>query len=173
MGRTAIIIAVSYGILGGVAVVVIGGLVWSSTVGRRLPVDARKLAQREKTWFGIVVVSLVGLLFATIFFTPYGRSDAGGAQVVKVTGQQFAWLFPRTRIRAGRPVAFELTSTDVNHDFAVFNPQHTFLFQIQVIPGKTSVYRYTFEKPGRYTAECWEYCGLGHDQMTSSFTVTR
>jgi len=173
LGRTAIIIAVSYGVLGGLVVLVIGALVWSSTLGRHRDIDLRKLAQRERTWFGIVVVFLVGLLFGTIFFTPYSRSATDGAQVVKVTGEQFAWLFPRTRIRADRPVAFELTSTDVNHDFAVFNPQHTFLFQIQVIPGKTSVYRYTFEKPGRYTVECWEYCGIGHVEMTTPFTVTR
>jgi cytochrome c oxidase subunit 2 len=174
LGRTAIIVAVSYGLLGGLAAVVIGGLVWSSTVGRHRQIDARKLAEREKTWFGIVVVFLVGLLFGTIFFTPYGRGSSGGdPQVVKVTGQQFAWLFPNTPIRAGKPVEFQLTSPDVNHDFAVFNPQHTFLFQVQVMPGKTQLYRYTFRKPGRYTVECWEYCGLGHDAMTTAFTVSR
>jgi heme/copper-type cytochrome/quinol oxidase subunit 2 len=172
LGRTAVIIAVSYGLLGGVVVLVIAALVWSSTTSRHRNIDLRKLAEREKTWFAIVVVFLVGLLFGTIFFTPYGRSATSGAQVVKVTGEQFAWVFPRTRIRAGREVEFELNSPDVNHDFAVFNPQHTFLFQTQVLPGKTSQYVYTFEKPGRYTVECWEYCGLGHDAMTTEFTVT-
>jgi cytochrome c oxidase subunit II len=174
VGRTAIIIAVSYGVLGGLAVLLIGAALVTSTVGRRREIDARKLAEREKTWFGIVVVFLVGLLFGTIFFTPYGRGASGGnPQVVKVTSQQFAWLLPSAPIRAGRPVEFRLTSKDVNHDFAVFNPQHTFLFQVQVMPGKTQLYRYTFTKPGAYTVECWEYCGLGHDAMTTSFTVSR
>jgi len=172
VGGIAVIIAVSYGLLGGLVVLVIGALVWSSTLGRHRDIDLRKLAEREKTWFGIVVVLLVGLLFGTIFFTPYGRSATSSAQVVKVSGEQFAWVFPRTRIRAGREVEFELTSPDVNHDFAVFDPQHTFLFQIQVLPGKTSLYTYTFDKPGRYTVECWEYCGVGHDAMTTAFTVT-
>jgi len=67
VGRNAIIIAVSYGILGGLVVVVLAALVWSSTLGGRRQIDARKLREREKTWFGIVVVLLVGLLFATIF----------------------------------------------------------------------------------------------------------
>ena len=174
MGRTATIIAVSYGLLGGLVVLVIGVIVWSSTIGRHREIDLRKLAEREKTWFGVVVVFLVALLFGTIFFTPYGRGAAGGdPQVVKVTGEQFAWLFPSTRIRAGQPVEFQITSKDVNHDFAVFNPAHTFLFQVQVLPGKTSLYRYTFTKPGRYSVECWEYCGVGHDAMTTAFTVAR
>ncbi len=174
MGRTAIIIAVSYGILGGLAVIVIGALVWASTVGRHHEIDLRKLAEREKTWFGIVVVFLVALLFATIFSTPYGRGAAGGdAQIVSVTGEQFAWLLPSTSIRAGEPVEFELTSKDVSHDFAVFDPHHTLLLQVQVTPGKTQLYRYTFAKPGHYTVECWEYCGLGHDAMTAAFTVAR
>jgi cytochrome c oxidase subunit 2 len=173
IGRTAVIIAVSYGLLGGLAVLVIGAFIWSSTLGRHRDIDLRKLAEREKTWFGIVVVFLVALLFATIFFTPYGQTATPGTQVVKVTGEQFAWLFPkRTRIRAGREVEFEITSPDVNHDFAVFDSQHTLLFQVQVLPGKTSLYDYTFEKPGRYTVECWEYCGLGHDEMATTFLVT-
>ena len=174
MGRNAIIIAVAYGVLGGVIVIILGALVWSSTIGRRREIDTRKLAEREKTWFGIVVVFLVALLFGTIFFTPYGRGASGGnAQVVRVTGQQFAWLFSGAQIKVDREVQFNLTSKDVSHGFAVFDPHHTFLFQVQVTPGKTQLYRYTFHKPGRYTVECFEYCGLGHDAMATSFTVTK
>ena len=174
MGRTAIIIAVSYGILGGLAVVVIGAIVWASTVGRRREIDLQKLRERERTWFGIVVVSLVTLLFATIFFTPYGRGAGGGdPEVVHVTGEQFAWLISGPPIRVGSPVEFRLVSRDVNHGFAVFNPRHTFLFQVQVMPGETQLYRYTFGKPGRYTVECFEFCGLGHAQMTTSFLVSK
>jgi cytochrome c oxidase subunit 2 len=173
VGRTAIIIAVSYGILGGVVVLLIGGLVWSSTLGGRRRIDARKLGERERTWFGIVVVLLVGLLFATIFFTPYGRgSSGGGGQRVDVVAEQFAFLMPGVTVRAGQPVEFHLTAKDVNHGFAVFNSKHEFLFQAQVMPEKTQIYRYTFEKPGRYTVECFEYCGLGHDEMRGTIRVT-
>ncbi len=175
MGRTAIIIAVSYGILGGAVVLILGGLVWSSTVGRRREVDARKLGERERTWFGIVLVLLVALLFATIFFTPYGRGagDAKGDQRVDVTAQQFAFVIARTTVKAGVPVQFRLRATDVNHGFAVFDSHHTFLFQVQVMPGKTQLYRHTFDKPGVYTVECFEYCGVGHDEMRGSFRVTQ
>ena len=73
MGRTATIIAVAYGIVSVVAIVVLA-VVGLST--RRRPLDEaarQRLAEREKTWFVVVVVLLAALLFATIFFTPYGK----------------------------------------------------------------------------------------------------
>jgi cytochrome c oxidase subunit II len=175
VGRIAIIIAASYAVLGGAVVLAIGVAVWGSTVGRRREIDARKLAEREKTWFGIVVVLLVGLLFATIFFTPYGRGADTGShpQTLDVTAQQFAFVIPSKPLRAGKEVELRMTSKDVNHGFAVFDPQHTFLFQVQVMPGKTQLYRYTFRKPGRYTVECFEYCGLGHGAMIGTIRVSK
>ena len=174
LGRNAIIIAVSYGILGGLVVVVLAALVWSSTLGGRRQIDARKLREREKTWFGIVVVLLVGLLFATIFFTPYGRGAArSDSQVLDVTAEQFAFVMPSRPLKAGREVEFRLTAKDVSHGFAVFTSKHEFLWQVQVLPGKTQLYRYTFNKPGIYTVECLEYCGIGHDRMSGTITVTR
>jgi cytochrome c oxidase subunit 2 len=173
LGRTAIIIAVSYGILGGLVVLVIGAVVWSSTVAGRRQIDARKLGEREKTWFAVVVVLLVALLFGTIFFTPYGRGSAGRhGKRVDVTAEQFAFLMPGAKVRVGEPVEFHLTSKDVSHGFAVFTAKRKFLFQVQVLPGTTQLYRYTFHKPGLYTVECFEYCGLGHDAMRGTITVT-
>ena len=173
MGRIATIIAVSYGILGGAVVVLIGVAVWSSTLGRRREIDARKLGERERAWFGIVVVMLIALLFATIFFTPYGRSAGKGAMQFDVRAQQFAFVIPGKAIKAGVPVTFHLTSVDVNHGFAVFNDKNEFLFQAQVEPGKTQDYVYTFKKPGRYRVVCFEYCGVGHDQMAGQLVVQR
>ena len=165
-------IAVSYGILGGLVVLVIGVVVAVSTLGRRAEIDTKRLAEHERTWFGIVAVMLVALLFATIFFTPYGRSSESAAQTVNVRAQQFAFTMDKTTIRAGESVKFHLRSLDVNHGFAVFDSHNTFLFQAQVMPGRTQDYVYTFEKPGQYRIICLEYCGPGHDQMRGSFAVT-
>jgi cytochrome c oxidase subunit 2 len=185
LGRIATLIAISYGILGGALVLVLGVVVWRSTAWRRGEPDVRRLGEREKTWFGIVVVALVVLLFATIFFTPYGRtaetgalsaagrSGAGGGLSFDVRAQQFAFVIPGKAIKAGVPVTFRLTSADVNHGFAVFNERNEFLFQAQVMPGRTQEYVYTFKKPGRYHVVCFEFCGVGHDQMTGEFQVTR
>jgi cytochrome c oxidase subunit 2 len=164
-------VAVAYGLLGGVVVLVLGAVVAVSTIRGR-EIDAERLGHQERTWFAIVVVMLVALLFATIFFTPYGRSARGSSQAVNVRAQQFVFLLDKTTVKVGEPVTFHLTSADVNHGFAVFNSKNGFLFQTQVIPGKKQDYVYTFKKPGTYRIVCFEYCGVGHDQMTGTFGAT-
>ena len=169
MSSTAIVIAVSYL----VATVLVGliALVIGTSARTRGEVDTALLARREKTWFVIVVVLLTTLLFATIFFTPYGRGSEAAAQVVDVNGRQFAWILSKRSVRAGERVQFRLTSADVNHAVAVYTKDWKLLFQVQVVPGKTQKYTYTFDKPGVYRIVCLEYCGSGHHLMETVLTV--
>jgi len=170
VGRTAIIIAVSY-VVATVLVTVIGIAVAASTKSRRPP-DVEKLREREKSWFVVAVVLLTALLFATIFFTPYSRgSGKAGAQVVDVKGVQFAWLVKGRPPRAGEPVEFRLTSGDVNHNLGVYTEGWKLLFQVQVVPGKTQKYVYTFRRPGLYRLVCLEFCGLDHHLMNTQLRV--
>ena len=173
MGRIAIVIAVSYAAVSLLAIAFMT-FVAVSTRGRRREVEPelRRLGEREKTWFAIVVVLLAALLFATIFFTPYGRSAGKGAQVVDVKAVQFAWLVSGKPIKAGTAVEFHITSADVNHGFAVYTAGGKLLFEVQVMPGKTQEYVYTFRKPGTYTILCLEFCGVGHARMQGQLTVT-
>jgi cytochrome c oxidase subunit 2 len=172
LGGTATTIAVAYT---AVSVRAIGFmLVVARSTGGRGPEqapDVHRLRETEKTWFVIVIVLLVGLLVATIFFTPYGRSADSDAQVVEVQALQFAWVLPATPIRANRQVQFKLTSKDVNHSFAVYTAAGKLLFQVQVMPGRTQEYVYTFKKPGTYHVLCLEYCGVDHDRMQSELRV--
>jgi cytochrome c oxidase subunit 2 len=171
LGRTAIVISVSY-IVATVLVALLALAIGAST--RRGPApDVRRLAEREKAWFVVVVILLAALLFATIFFTPYGRGAGRGTRVVNVKAVQFAWLLPRAPLRVGRPVEFRLTSGDVNHNFAVYTQAWKLLFQVQVVPGTTQRYVYTFRRPGRYRVVCLEFCGLDHHLMASQIEVLR
>jgi cytochrome c oxidase subunit 2 len=143
-----------------------------STGGRKRATDTEALAEFEKRWLVIVVVILVALLAATIWFTPYGHSTPANAQIVRVDAQQFFWRISPSRVRVDRPVAFETESKDVNHGFGIFKG-HKFIAQIQVVPGKVSTLDHTFHEPGRYTVLCLEFCGLNHHGMVASFEVTR
>ena len=175
MGRIALLILVSYAF---VALLAIGFMLFIalSTRGKREQDEAglRKLGETEKTWFGIVVVLLAALLFATIAFTPYGRSAGSNAQSVDVKAVQFAWIVGAggSSIKAGTPVEFHLTSADVNHGFGVYTAGGKLLFQVQVMPGETQDYVYTFKKPGTYTILCIEFCGVDHAHMQGQLTVT-
>lgn len=169
MGRTAIIISVSY-VAAAVLVTLIAVAVAVSTRTRGEP-DLEKLREHEKTWFVIAVVLLTALLFGTIFFTPYGKGAGDPrAQQLSIRGVQFAWLV-KGRVRAGRPVQFNLTSGDVNHNLGVYTQSWKLLFQVQVVPGKTQKYVYTFDKPGTYRLACLEFCGLDHHLMHTTIQV--
>jgi cytochrome c oxidase subunit II len=133
--------------------------------------DVARIRHAERSWFVVAVVILIAILAATIAFTPYGRSAGKDAQIVNVHAQQFAWLLPSRPIKAGREVEFRLTSTDVNHSFAVYTMSGELLFQVQVMPGKTQNYVYTFRRPGTYQVLCLEYCGVGHADMHTEFRV--
>ncbi|HWB22182.1 MAG TPA: hypothetical protein VG652_04785 [Gaiellaceae bacterium] len=173
MGRIAIIIAVFYGAVCVLAIAFMVMVAFSTRRknGRPEP-DLERLGEHEKTWFAIVVALLAALLFATILFTPYGRGAGANAQVVHVKAIQFAWLVSGKPIKTGTPVEFDLTSADVNHGFGVYTAGGKLLFEVQVMPGLTQRYVYTFRKPGVYTILCMEYCGLGHDRMQGQLTVT-
>lgn len=170
MGRTAIIIAVSYGVVVVVSVALVLA-VWLSTRKRDRGVDTALLVRREKSWFGVAVALLVSLLFATIFFAPYGRSAPGRKQAVKVQGFQFGWTIEPKVLKANVRVEFRLRSLDVSHAFAVYNHDDELLFQVQVVPDRTQKAFYTFKKPGTYQVLCFEFCGLFHDQMRATFEV--
>jgi cytochrome c oxidase subunit II len=173
VGRIAIIIAVSYGVACVLAIIFMVRVAVSTRRPERVDeAELHTLAEGEKTWFAITVVLLAALLFATIFFTPYGRSAGKNAQVVNVRAVQFAWLVSGSSIKAGRQVEFHLTSADVNHGFAVYTAGGKLLFEVQVMPDKTQDYVYTFQKPGTYTILCIEYCGVGHAHMQGQLTVT-
>lgn len=170
MGRTAIIVAVFYGILAVLSLMLVL-VVWLSTRKRDRSVDTALLARREKAWFGVTVALLVSLLFATIFFTPYGKSAGTGKQVVKVTAAQFAWTIEPSTVRANVAVEFDLTATDVNHALGLYDHDDVLLMQVQVPPDHHQKAVYTFHKPGTYRILCLEYCGVGHHIMESTIEV--
>ncbi len=169
MGGTAILIAVAFGAaaLIGFAIAV---AVASSTLDRG-PLDEEKAAHRERNWLLIVIALLVVLLFATIFFIPYGKTAPKNSQVVNVTAVQFGWLLSRQTVKANVPVEFVLKSEDVNHGFGVYDSKGQYLFQIGVVPSYTQKLVHTFTKPGRYDVLCLEYCGLDHAKMQTHFEV--
>lgn len=121
--------------------------------------------------FGVLV--LVGLP-ATIWLlriTPYAAAPAG-AQVVNATGSQWSWDLDRTEVVIGEPVAFNVTSTDVNHGFGLYDPGGRLVAQVQAMPGYVNRLTHVFDAPGTYQVLCLEFCGLAHHVMTTEITVT-
>ena len=170
MNSTALVIAISYAVVTVLGIAVFAVLARSTTAPAE--VDERTLAHREKTWLFVVIVGLLALLVATIFFTPYGESAPPGAQVVNVDARQFAFVLDAQTVQAGEPVEFRLVASDVNHGFGVYTEDDEFVFQAQVVPDATTTVVHTFDDPGTYKILCLEYCGVDHHGMVGQLEVT-
>jgi cytochrome c oxidase subunit 2 len=142
--------------------------------------------QLEVAW---VVVTVVLVLF----LAGYGSkglldmramaAEAHDALVVQVNGSQWFWEFyypeqgirtrEELRLPVGRPVRFEITSSDVLHSFWV----PAFRMKIDAVPGMVTTINATPTKLGafqddyNFRLQCAELCGLSHGIMTSPVVV--
>lgn len=126
-----------------------------------------------------------GLVFPTVvltalvvFGTLVGRDITRAhddALVIEVTGHQWWWevRYPATtdapevvtanelRLPVGVPVEFVIESADVVHSFWIPNLGG----KVDMIPGRTNTLRLEASRPGRFRAQCAEFCGAQHSRM--------
>lgn len=131
----------------------------------------------RRYWFVTVVCLGLLALGLTLPHMPYPITRLGDAGrdplVVRVQGAQWQWTISRRSIPVDRLVKFEVTSADVNHDFAIYGPGGEIVGQVQAMPGYMNMLYLTFLRPGHYTVRCLELCGQYHTAMVASFDVTR
>jgi cytochrome c oxidase subunit II len=133
-------------------------------------------AYRLRNWlFAGAVVFLVAVNYRTLGELPYvslAPRPAGPVVAATAVGEQWAWAVSPSAFTAGQTVEFHVTSKDVNHGFALYDPFMRLVAQTQAMPGYTNILRYTFTQPGTYHVLCLEYCGLAHHDMKSDISVT-
>lgn len=135
------------------------------------------VAYRARVWlFGLAVIVLIAVNARTLAELPYvsSRMPAPSAAMVSATaeGEQWAWTVTPNTFKVGQTVEFRVTSKDVNHGFALYDPGLRIVAQTQAMPGYTNVLRYTFAEPGFYQVLCLEYCGVNHHNMKTGINVT-
>lgn len=139
------------------------------------PIKRRLYAVRTY-WFAFLVALGAWLSVETLADLPYSATHgeaAGPAEITtEVIGHQWYWEMDRRSFPAGTEIAFEVTSADVNHGFAIYNDDDRVVAQTQAMPDYTNVVRHTFREPGTYRVMCLEYCGLAHHKMIKEITVT-
>jgi cytochrome c oxidase subunit II len=127
----------------------------------------------EIVWTAIptVLVTVIAI-FSAIVLHDNGATVKGELHV-KVTAQQFTWVFeytdgpakgivsPDLYLPLHHAVELEITSVDVLHSFWV--PQ--FAQKQDAVPGRVNPLKITPTKLGTYPVICTELCGLGHSLM--------
>ena len=183
-----------------VFVLVTGALLYAIVRFRKkddtLPRQTHGSTLLEMLWVSIPVL-LVLVMFAYSVVVVVDVEDSAEPEdlTVHVTGFQFQWQFtynlddlgtrsvpgsdetiqilgtgtdePRLVIPVGEPVEFRLASNDVIHSFYI----PSFLYKLDVIPGRDNAFKVTANKTGVYQGQCAELCGVDHALMRFSIEV--
>ncbi|HYF38941.1 MAG TPA: cytochrome c oxidase subunit II [Gemmatimonadales bacterium] len=166
-----------------VFVLVVSALLWGAFRPRRAdespvvePGRERRLTLAVTIATGLTAVILFGFL---VFDMAVGRqltkNPGNEALQIRVTGHQWWWEVQyrdsspqnwvttanEIHVPVGRPVVFELRSTDVIHSFwpPSLSPKR------DLIPGDVNSLWFQADTPGVYRGQCLEYCGLQHAKM--------
>ncbi|MGM8214611.1 cytochrome c oxidase subunit II [Bacillaceae bacterium W0354] len=86
---------------------------------------------------------------------------------VVMTLQIFSFTPMELEFPAGSTVHFTLTSKDVVHGFQVAGTN----INAMVMPGYVSKITQKFDEPGEYLVLCNEYCGAGHQLMSTNIII--
>lgn len=173
--------------LAGMGLVTLGFLYIVTQAGQKADADGvRQIGQRSSRWrrvlFFVLLAGFVAGSYATLhqFPIPPQSGTLAASQVVDVSSRQWAWdmklqgqpAADKLVLKAGSPVEFRVTSTDVNHGYAIYAPNGRIAIQTQAMPGFVNKILHTFTEPGQYRVMCLEYCGIGHAPMVAEFEVT-
>ncbi len=131
----------------------------------------------------ISIIILFGVGVASYRLTDQIQYPPAGADilVINVTAFQWDFLFAypgnvstvgTCKIPGGEPIIFNVTSSDVYHNFGLPN----FKLKIDAIPGMHNILWINAPTPSgndqlNYTIHCYELCGEGHTYMTATLNV--
>lgn len=79
----------------------------------------------------------------------------------------FSFTPNNIEVPVGSTVHFTMTSKDITHGFQVAGTN----LNAMVMPGYIQKIKQKFDKPGEYLVLCNEYCGAGHQLMSTTITV--
>jgi cytochrome c oxidase subunit II len=84
-----------------------------------------------------------------------------------MVARMFSFQPGQLEIPAGSTVHLEVTSPDVVHGLEIAGTN----VNMMVVPGHVNSKTYKFDRPGEYLVVCNEYCGVGHQVMSTRIIV--
>ncbi len=161
-------------------------LISSSTTYEDKKVVKEKVYKlRGRYLIGLVSVVVIALL-TSLQFLPYPKFQTTPDEEVTVVGMQWTWKMAQgasdtsplefvgtndITLPVNKIIQFNVTSTDVNHNFAIYNSKGDLVAQTQAMPEYHNILQYKFTEPGDYSILCLEYCGMPHAYMTGKIHI--
>lgn len=170
-----------YGVAAVVFVLVVTALLAAAFRRRRTdePMEdtarERRMAVAVAVAAGATVATLVTVLFLSFGSGKRLTGAPSDAIQIRVTGRQWFWdveyrdslpsrwatTANEIHVPVGRPVVFQLRSTDVIHSFWIPNLG----VKRDMIPGQETSIWFQADTPGVYRGQCAEFCGYQHAKM--------
>ena len=122
----------------------------------------------RKTWLklGTGIICMTAL---TGYGSGYLRAGTENTdRVIKITARKFRYEPDHIELKRGEAVILELTSRDVTHGFNISDLG----LRADLDPGETVRLRIVPEKTGNFEFHCDNFCGLDHESMSATITVT-
>jgi len=129
------------------------------------------MEKAERRWLYILIVIFVIVNAVTLSsLIPWQTwqlwQKPTPSQVVNVAYDNYIITMDTpVEIKAGEYVQFAATSSDVTYGFGVFRKDHSMVFQMQVLPGRTNTITWKFDESGMYDVRSTEYSGPKHSDM--------
>lgn len=156
-----------------VAGLAIALMVFLALFGARKPVSQEVVSAEgyaiRRYWFAATLIVSVAVFIITVPHFPYADAQTSGKHYT-VVAQQYSFVLPQS-LPADTPLVFDVTSRDVNHGFAIYDPHDRLVGQVQAMPDYINHLPFTFHLKGHYTIRCLEYCGIAHAAMQGGFDV--
>jgi cytochrome c oxidase subunit 2 len=98
-----------------------------------------------------------------------GSAAAQETKVIEITAERFAFTPSEVRVKAGTRLEIRLESDDTAHGFHIVGTD----VDIELPKRGRGVATVTFQpQAGRYTFECSQVCGAGHEFMRGVIIAT-
>ncbi|NCQ35084.1 cytochrome c oxidase subunit II [bacterium] len=165
------ILGTSVLLLVGVTAVMIGFIIRYRRSKNPNPAQIEGSATLETIWTVLPTILVLVMFYYGWAGFKVMRDIPDGAEQVTVKAKKWSWLFEyengkestELMVPVGRPVALNLTSSDVIHSFFV----PAFRLKEDCVPGRTNHAWFEAIRPGRFDLLCAEYCGDQHSAMLS------
>ncbi len=157
-----------------VSLVVVACFVWvllNSKGAAPLEHVAKPAYQARSLLFFVAIAAGIAISFFTLVPWPHDANAAAVTRQIDAKARQWAWELSDNKVQVGEVVEFRVSAEDVNHGFALYDPDKRMVAQIQAMPGFVNKVRYRFVRPGMYQILCLEYCGVAHHAMIAEITV--
>lgn len=125
----------------------------------------------KSRWFLLLGSGLAGLLLTGCSVGQIGTPAApkGPYQVVDVVASNWKWTLSDRHLKYGEPIKFLVKSVQGVHGFSIMGTNVSNAVSAGQ-PPETVIWNPPAK--GVYTIACNIYCGAGHDQMVTTFTVS-